>query len=126
MCNPAKHIKLCTCGDQVPEDNYWELFRPSGSLYVVGDFVEPEAPQIIVTELLEAKFAADLNQHDCFDFEFTPEDGDILQLTVDGQDFTYLYKTGASAESDRAWRAGSWGLMPDNLVHRGRIQISTN
>lgn len=127
MCIADKHIKLCTCGDEIPEDNYWELFRSSDrpSLHVVGSFEPPpEHSTGAASDLLKAKVASDLNTHDCFDFAFSPQLGDVLEITVDGQTFTYQFNTSlmADATKDSEWGSASWGLMLDQPMRKGRVE----
>lgn len=102
-------IKLCTCGEVIPEDSYWELFPGGGipDIYIVGSFMPlPEPP--ITTLLLEFKIEEDLNNYSCFDFPYTPKEGDFLRIHVDGISLDYCFFEGSRGDRSGYWSRSSY------------------
>ena len=129
MCREETHIKLCTCGDTIPKNNYWKLYRPSdkGFLHMMGDFVLVTPPA--GKALLEAKIASDLNQYECFDFDYVPQVDDMLKIKLGGKLFTYRVDAlKPDTSSEVVWGLGgtfdSHGMTPDNAIRQGEVQTA--
>ena len=95
MCKPGKYIKLCTCAaDQIIEDRCWYLRKldPDPQIFAIGliTYIEPEDPESLQS-YLEEKILSDINNTKVFDFEYSPQDGDLLDLNYD--EFVFSYKT---------------------------------
>jgi len=113
MCNPGDRIRLCTCPDAaVPKDSskrhqvQWTLRRRTGTRDVVGRVAIPS--EQIGKNLSLERIENNLNSSNCFDFEYSPEEGDtlILSSTLDVDDsFLYLeFANGSwSGGSSNAW-----------------------
>ena len=94
MCKPGKYIKLCTCAaDQIIEDRCWYLRKldPDPQIFAIGliTYIEPEDPESLQS-YLEEKILSDINNTKVFDFEYSPQDGDLLDLNYD--EFVFSYK----------------------------------
>lgn len=104
MCTVTTFIKLCTCGDKIPEDSYWELF-PGGAvekLAAVGSFAPP--PDLpLETRFLNAKIEEDLNSHNCFDFAYTAKGDDVLRVHFGGRTLEFHYSEGRSSDQPGMW-----------------------
>jgi len=94
MCKPGKYIRLCTCAaDQIIEDRCWYLRKldPDPQIFAIGliTYIEPEDPESLQS-YLEEKILSDINNTKVFDFEYSPQDGDLLDLNYD--EFVFSYK----------------------------------
>ena len=94
MCKPGKYIRLCTCAaDQIIEDRCWYLRKldPDPQIFAIGliTYIEPEDPASLQS-YLEEKILSDINNTKVFDFEYSPQDGDLLDLNYD--EFVFSYK----------------------------------
>ena len=91
MCEATYHIKLCTCGEgQIDEDRCWRLIRtdPDGEMLI--GMIEP--PMHTLTSIYVGhKLLDDLNGCKVFDFDYEPKLGDVIEITLDGNEFAYEY-----------------------------------
>ena len=96
MCKRGPHFKFCTCDPKDLGKNFWKLTR--GPKYsrsnIMGKFVTPadEHPfderQFCIDRML-----FDLNNKPIFDFEYTPEENDFLEITLNfGKQNTNIHK----------------------------------
>jgi len=92
MCDATYHIRLCTCGEgQIDEDRCWRLIRtdPDGEMMLMG-LIEP--PMHTITSIyLGHKLLDDLNGCEVFDFDYEPKLGDVIEITLEGNEFAYEY-----------------------------------
>ena len=111
MCKPGKHIKLCTCAaDQIIEDRCWYLSKldPDPQTFAIGliTFIEPEDPESLKS-YLEEKILNDLNNTKVFDFEYLPQDGDLLDLNYDDFEFSYKVVGGKFVQAEQDYEIKS-------------------
>ncbi len=83
MCDFKKGFKLCTCEldeDSIEEFNYiWRLERTtSNELGIEGMYLPPTND--IGNGLNEEFVLKNLTQRNCFDFEYSPIEGDNLEM----------------------------------------------
>jgi hypothetical protein len=103
MCTATKKFTLCACstGEKVevihnqnsrrykkhirennPSGIIWTLYRDEGIQYSVMDGMMI-MPAKQLNEMFTAAYVKDeLNKRNCFDFEYTPKEGDCLVLTL--------------------------------------------
>jgi hypothetical protein len=90
MCNRGPYFKLCTCDPQNVGEYSWRLHRGSSFednwLMFVGNIAPPTD---VVTDAFfdEESFIIDrilfdINNNPAFDFDYTPEEGDTLTLSI--------------------------------------------
>jgi hypothetical protein len=96
MCDVNGSFKLCTCADKIDKSKpYWVLKtdRQIEDLrYVVGTFSESDP---IFTPLIRRNILRRLNSvKSIFDFEYTPNDGDLLKLVGDRDQFYCEFNKG--------------------------------
>ena len=89
MCEATYHIKLCTCGEgQIDEDRCWRLFRTDQDGEMLVGLIEP--PMHTITDIyVRHKLLDDLNGCEVFDFDYEPKLGDVIEITLDGNEFAY-------------------------------------
>lgn len=118
MCNFNKGIKFCTCdidtlklrnqqlyrkvkgelvpipnrkNDKIPLMYIWHLFRykeQQTELFMIGRYLFPTDD---IGNGLNAEWVAlNLNVEDCFDFDYTPQEGDNLFITQNVEMAPYL------------------------------------
>ena len=83
------HFNLCTCSTDQIGENRWRLIRGSSSINeevnCVGNLLPPlEAGAAVSFDLesfLADRLIFDINQNSIFDFEYIPEEGDILEIS---------------------------------------------
>ena len=85
MCHLQPHFKLCTCADESlelpktylgPPQFSWHLARYQGEADRVGKML---LPAYSIGQGLDADYVGqELNKPGCFDFEYTPVEGDYL------------------------------------------------
>lgn len=86
MCETGPHFKLCTCDISDLCINHWELVRGStfGEAMAVGSFLPPldvgEAQPISEASFFLDRLLFDLNNVDVFDFDYSPKEGDLLNV----------------------------------------------
>ena len=122
MCEPGPHIKLCTCGSVEEGEPYWILRRGdsvSGYEDMMGSF--PASRETIPydnREFLIHKISFDLENNPVFDFEYSPQDGDALQIVITEIDFdvkfTFCYEE---------WRTEERMLSGGEKLHSGEVHF---
>jgi len=103
MCEVTKYFKLCSCSTDekvdithnknsrrfknfIQENNpskiIWTLYKYEGQQYSGMDGLLI-APAEKIDEIFTAEYVkTELNKRHCFDFEYTPNEGDYLVLTI--------------------------------------------
>lgn len=97
MCTPQKHIKLCSCGTLEPGQNKtWRLVRGSAYLDIVGEFFPPDEDyqEFKLGVFLQQKILNDLNNENVFDFDYKKIDGDVLIISLNNQEYHYVFSAG--------------------------------
>jgi hypothetical protein len=98
MCTPGKHIKLCTCNpDEIDEDRCWSITRvdPDPLADIWCGSIAFHTPDFDGAEgYLQAKILDDLNSTNVFDFEYLPQDGDVVSLSFGGFEFAFEFEDG--------------------------------
>ena len=120
MCEPGPYIKLCTCGNIEAGEPYWILRRGdsvSGYEDMMGSFPGPrETFPYDNRNFLLHKIIFDLNNNPVFDFEYSPKDGDALQIVITEIDFdvkfTFCYEE---------WRTEDRMLSGGEKLHSGEV-----
>lgn len=100
MCELGDAIILCAC-DVASDEADWILERRNLSLperHRRGRAVPPRFPDQTRTQL-EA-LAARLDEGGCFDFDYAPEDGDVLRVRLSGVWYRFRY---AGTRERGAW-----------------------
>ena len=125
MCKPGKYIKLCTCAaDQIIEDRCWYLRKldPDPQIFAIGliTYIEPEDPESLQS-YLEEKILSDINNTKVFDFEYSPQDGDLLDLNYDEFVFSYKAIDGKFVKAEQDYE-----IKQTIDVAQGNISFSTN
>ena len=125
MCKPGKYIKLCTCAaDQIIEDRCWYLRKldPDPQIFAIGliTYIEPEDP-VSLQSYLEEKILSDINNTKVFDFEYSPQDGDLLDLNYDEFVFSYKVVDGKFVQAEQDYE-----IKQTIDVAEGNISFSTN
>ena len=90
MCKLSGKLVLCTCNEQIDKTKpNWILNRRFGSKFrlVVGEFDIP----YLVYEHLQKNVEAQLNQANCFDFDYIPCEGDTLILDFNDFQLTFVF-----------------------------------
>ena len=124
MCKPGKYIKLCTCAaDQIIEDRCWYLRKldPDPQIFAIGliTYIEPEDPESLQS-YLEEKILSDINNTKVFDFEYSPQDGDLLDLNYDEFVFSYKAIDGKFVQAEQDYE-----IKQTIDVAQGNISFST-
>ena len=124
MCKPGKYIKLCTCAaDQIIEDRCWYLRKldPDPQIFAIGliTYIEPEDP-VSLQSYLEEKILSDINNTKVFDFEYSPQDGDLLDLNYDEFVFSYKAIDGKFIQAEQDYE-----IKQTIDVAQGNISFST-
>ena len=125
MCKPGKYIKLCTCAaDQIIEDRCWYLRKldPDPQIFAIGliTYIEPEDP-VSLQSYLEEKILSDINNTKVFDFEYSPQDGDLLDLNYDEFVFSYKVVDGKFVQAEQDYE-----IKQTINIAEGNISFSTN
>lgn len=89
MCDVNGPFKLCTCSKGVNRNKpHWVLHKgldEEKRTWVIGQFSEPS----IIEPIVRKKLLRRINSVNVFDFEYIPEERDLLKL-FDGRDTYYL------------------------------------
>ena len=83
MCKVSDKLKLCTCKTKNVEQlkHYWILKRPTESIYhIEGITILPADIGEAAHTYNQRTIMAQLNDANCFDFELTHQENDILEL----------------------------------------------
>ncbi|WP_343632740.1 hypothetical protein [Fluviicola sp.] len=127
MCENAANITFCTCevepetihnknsrrnrGNNATEQRSyrWTLNKITGLSEQTMDGLLMEPDQAFNRELTDETILTELNDRNCFDFEYEPNEGDSLTLSEkhSGRFMSFLFENGK-------WRIGS----PNPFTHR--------
>ena len=117
MCFHSNNIKFCTCNEEpikfremdsfkiikgkminvsektnkaIPIMYVWHLYKYNGSkeIEIEGELILPENE--IGNSLNSEWIALNLNHENCFDFEYTPNEGDNLKISQNVYNSPYL------------------------------------
>lgn len=96
MCETGKEIKLCTCVPNgmnrivhnknsrrfknLPKEFTWTLRKYVGDSDCMMDGMITFPLDMISEDLTTEKMLVDLNNRNCFDFDYKPNEGDNLQI----------------------------------------------
>ena len=93
MCNPLGPFKLCTCSEKIDKNKpHWILRTQAVDTgmvnHIVGQMVQPDWEKMLQgNSILEY-----LNSENVFDFDFTPKQGDRLEVHIDSETgFYYIF-----------------------------------
>jgi hypothetical protein len=93
MCKPDFYIKLCTCDEEkIDKERCWRLIRQELPTAVLGLVVAQ--PMFAVENYVKQKILHDINHTKAFDFQYSPLEGDLLELNYGGYYFSYEFKDG--------------------------------
>jgi len=116
MCDVSEGFRLCTCEPGEPFD--WVLQRRDRSLPLQGRrgrVIRSKVPDDVLTT--SAALLEGLNREGgAFDFEYTPEAGDILVVTLAGHTHRFAWRK-------PFLRAGRWGWDESNGLTGWRSQM---
>lgn len=84
MCKLSNDIKLCFCGNKkLPLNNIWILRANSiSNEQLVGEFFAPEDEETEIDKWNYKMLLKKLNQKNLFDFDYVPQYGDELEITI--------------------------------------------
>ena len=130
MCKDNQFLKLCTCAptvaapvehnknsrrakreraDALPvEETTWHLQRFVRKIESSMEGLPMMPDYELSNELTSSYIVAQLNAHDCFDFDYVPSLGDNLTLRNKGDFMSFIY--GA-----QGWQIGSYDPFRDRL-----------
>jgi hypothetical protein len=128
MCKDNQFLKLCTCApltatvhnknsrrakreraEALPvEDTTWHLQRFIENIESTMEGLPMMPDYELSNELTDTYVVAQLNAHDCFDFDYVPSLGDNLTLKRGGRFMSFIY--GA-----QGWQVGSYDPFRDRL-----------
>ena len=96
MCASEKYIKLCSCGNAVSGNKTWRLVRGNACSQMVGEFFPPKEQhqEFKLGIYLQQKILTDLNNEDVFDFDYEKIDGDVLIISLNNQEYHYVFSAG--------------------------------
>lgn len=124
MCKNTQHLKLCTCKDVVdtatdkqnmqatqslaPDNIIWTLEHYLGKIMSLAMGM-PARPTAQLNETMTQSYVlAQLNTHNCFDFDYIPTQGDNLTLQNQYGFMSFIYR-------DNTWTAGTYDPFLSNL-----------
>ncbi|MEJ1221416.1 hypothetical protein [Sediminicola sp. 1XM1-17] len=83
MCKISEEIKLCSCATHMDSiNNMWRLKSYTKPQIVFGEYY-PSLPQHSKQEILNHRILLDkLNSKNLFDFEYEPQEGDLLEISI--------------------------------------------
>lgn len=118
MCDLNGPFKLCTCDSEIDRTKpHWALHRfleNKTELHVLGEFSNPNLYDRYIIKKIKKR----LNTYNVFDFEYTPNEGDYLEL------FCKIYSDEYSDENDPDFRLeyikGKWVVFEEHEISRYR------
>lgn len=139
MCEAIDHIKLCTCdnGESVEgklkidkKSSYWTLKR-----FKDIDWMDMEMGRCFVPnyntqqQINSLTILESLNKGNCFDFDFVPGDGDILNVFIYSKNRNTPENT---YEFNYSSKDGEWTIVESLslelnqklIVKEGRVELS--
>lgn len=121
MCESGERLKLCTCDEAELKDPDWELWRHDPTIeakHLRGRVFPPRWDKL--EKALQQTMAEALNAENCFDFDYTPQESDVLALRV-GKTKWFRYRF-----DGRAWKLDtSHPFTPwrTQMVHHSRGKL---
>lgn len=124
MCDLNGPFKLCTCDSYIDRTKpHWVLHRfleSKTELQVLGEFSNPN----LYDQYIIKKIKKRLNSYNVFDFDYTPKDGDYLEL------FCNIYSDEYSDENEPDFRLeyikGKWIVFEEHEISRYRHKTKSN
>ncbi|MFA0467362.1 hypothetical protein AB4524_10715 [Vibrio breoganii] len=122
MCTPNDKLTLCTCGEEIDLSKpHWKLSRRNPIQSIdrweeLGSFAfdsEMEINDELVTE--------QINTRNCFDFEYQPQDGDVLYLQLHKSTHSLKY-----SKDRQQWISELYTFNNDDYLHLDEGVITTN
>lgn len=112
MCDLSKGFKLCSCdGDKLSTKEIgWILRRKNENKEVQHIKGKPFIPIMSLDEKqLKTAVVQALNEQNCFDFEYQPQEDDFLKIKTKRENiwFAFRYKKGRWQEDDST-KFNSW------------------
>ncbi|MCP4437494.1 MAG: hypothetical protein GY810_00835 [Aureispira sp.] len=102
----------------IPVELTWTLYRYMGASTSTLDGMT-EMPSFSLANQLSVEFVlTQLNLSNCFDFDYTPSEGDCLKIRHIGSGFlSFIFK-------NRTWTIGSYDPFRDSTerVQAGKVQ----
>ena len=123
MCDPGPYIKLCTCGNVDESEPHWVLRRGSSLINVpviMGVYVGSGGSSFDSEKFLINKITFDLNFNPVFDFEYSPVDGDTLQIIISDINLDVTF-----AVYGTEWREEEKKPSGGKTVHSGDIRFNS-
>lgn len=112
MCDLADGFKLCTCDDETLTDPDWVLERRFRHLKPQTRRGRVLMPRYTQKEKQQRKRIIDeLNAGNCFDFDYTPAEHDVLTLKASGRIHRFRIEN------------GRWTLDKSNALTGWRAQM---
>ena len=108
MCDLAEGLKLCTCEGETLDDPDWVLERRDDS--IPPDHRRGRALIPRYTDAEQSCLAlviAKLDDGSCFDFDYTPRDGDVLILRHETKRYRFRF-AGQAWELDDSTSLTGW------------------
>lgn len=124
MCDLNGPFKLCTCDSEIDRTKpHWVLHRfleNKTELHVLGEFSNPNLYDRYIIKKIKKR----LNSCNVFDFEYTPNEGDYLEL------FYKIYSDEYSDENEPDFRLeyvkGKWVVLKEHEISRYRHKTKSN
>ncbi len=93
MCELTRKLRLCTCGEIIDADSNWTIKKFTGQDWMDIETGRCLLPDYSKKELLNAQSIQDqLNSSNCFDFDYTPDDKDVLNIKLKYKNYTLKYE----------------------------------
>lgn len=118
MCNLSKGFKLCSCdGDKLAASEIgWVLKRRDNNKEISSIRGKPFIYQMNLSEKqLKAHTVQQLNERNCFDFEYQPQEDDFLTIKAGENNFwmAFRYQKGLWQE-DESTKFNTWRQQLDH------------
>lgn len=151
MCKQSNQFKLCSCSDiktkivhnknsrryknklpeQKPKKIIWTLSKCEGSQYLGMDGMLI-GPASKLTEKLTANYVKEeLNTRNCFDFDYSPKEGDNLVLTpylTKKESLKQEYEFLSFIFNNGQWILKSYNVFYDKVIEfkKGKLEFKEN
>jgi len=105
MCKTAKTLKLCTCNDKIDKSKpYWTLARKTikqpNTEVIMGEYLPSYSYCDDDFSQTEEWLLSQINEHQCFDFDYSPFQEDKLLVYLAGNKFGFVYSA-----QEQSWEA---------------------
>jgi hypothetical protein len=126
MCDIKNGFKLCTCKGAIPKNtSYWRLKRFKGNdsifSFIIGKVYIPE--EISKNYHL---ISQNINQENCFDFDYQPHEGDRLEIHIFPNEFEHLNYV--FSFEDNEWKIDYDYFLNNHKgyrsIHKGLIEFN--